>query len=119
MQVPEVACLRAVRAPDQIVSDFRQYAAPWLPVFLQARSDVDPVAIDVVRRCHYLADVNRNTQSNRICFCNLLSVDGVLDFARPVDRVQRTRKLCENTVTGGLDDPPRCLSAPRRMTFAR
>src|SRR5690348_2826225 len=99
LDVTEVARLRAVRMADKIVGDLRKDNAPWLPVFLQARCNVDAVPIDVVWRCHHLADVNGNTQGNRTCFCGLRSVDGLLDFATPFHRIQRTGELRENTVT--------------------
>jgi len=63
MQISEVTRLWTIHATDEIVGNLREDYATRFPIFLQSRSNIDTIAIDVIRRCHHLADVHRDTQS--------------------------------------------------------
>jgi hypothetical protein len=75
---------------------------------LQSGCYVDAIAINIVWRCHYVADVYCDPQSYRAqpgAFRNLRSMRGLLDLARPPHCIERTWKLGEDTVPSRFDHP--------------
>jgi hypothetical protein len=63
MQISKVTRLWTIHGTDQIVGYLREDNATRFPILLQSRSYIDTITVDVIRRCHHLADVHGDTQS--------------------------------------------------------
>jgi hypothetical protein len=100
--------LRANYPADQIVNGLRQNHPSGFTIFLQSGRDIDTVTIDVVCCRHHVTDVNRNAQSDWAqldTFRCPHSMYLFLDLTSPFHRVESTRELREDPVSGRFDHP--------------
>ena len=73
---------------------------------LQARGDVDPIAVDVVSVNDDVAEIYANAKPNSLCFRGALIVasHSPLDRGGALDGVDDARELDQRAVTHELDD---------------
>jgi hypothetical protein len=109
---PKVSGIRSNGSADQIIDGFRQDHPTWDTVFLQSCCNVHPITEYIKFGCYQIAEMHRYAQRYRcarVIVFDLLGDDLPLHRPRPFDRIMRTRKFGENTVSRRLDEIPTAL----------